>query len=40
MADDLMKKELIAHKVYSAWQFITYTDRIIGVCPPYEFLTI
>lgn len=29
MADDLMKKELIAHKVYSAWQFITYTEKNI-----------
>lgn len=30
MADDLMKKELIAHKVYSAWQFITYTEKNIN----------
>ena len=30
MADDLMKKELIAHKVYSAWQFITYTEKNIS----------
>ncbi len=30
MADDLMKKELIAHKVYSAWQFIAYTEKNIG----------
>ena len=32
MADDLMKKELIAHKVYSAWQFITYTEKILVPC--------
>ena len=26
MANDSMKKELVAHKVYSAWQFITYSS--------------
>ena len=31
MADDLMKKELIAHKVYSAWLFITYTEKNIDI---------
>lgn len=30
MADDIMKKELIAHKIYSAWQFITYTEKNIN----------
>lgn len=29
MANDSMKKELVAHKVYSAWQFITYTEKNI-----------
>lgn len=29
MVNDSMKKELVAHKVYSAWQFITYTEKNI-----------
>lgn len=29
MADESMKKELITHKIYSAWQFITYTEKNI-----------
>lgn len=29
MANDSMKKELVSHKVYSAWQFITYTEKNI-----------
>lgn len=29
MANDSMKKELVTHKVYSAWQFITYTEKNI-----------
>lgn len=29
MANDSMMKELVAHKVYSAWQFITYTEKNI-----------
>ena len=28
MADDLLRKDLIAHKIYSAWQFIEYTEKI------------
>ena len=34
MANDSMKKELVAHKVYSAWQFITYTVIIPGLSEP------
>lgn len=29
MADDLLRKDLIAHKIYSAWQFIEYTEKNI-----------
>ena len=31
MVNDSMKKELVAHKVYSAWQFITYTEKNIDI---------
>ena len=37
MANDSMKKELVAHKVYSAWQFITYTEKILT---PYSIAQI
>lgn len=30
MADDLLRKDLIAHKIYSAWQFIEYTEKNIS----------
>lgn len=30
MADDLLKKDLIAHKIYSSWQFIEYTEKNIA----------
>ena len=29
MVDDTLKKELIMHKIYSAWQFIEYTEKNI-----------
>ena len=29
MANNIMKKELIDHKIYSAWQFIQYTEKNI-----------
>lgn len=33
MVDNLLKKELIAHKIYSSWQFIKYTEKNIAtVC--------
>lgn len=30
MADSTLKKELIAHNIYSAWQFIEYTEKNIA----------
>ena len=27
MVDSTLKKELIAHNIYSAWQFIEYTEN-------------
>ena len=27
MADDLLKKDLITHKIYSSWQFVEYTEK-------------
>ena len=30
MVDDLLRKDLIAHKIYSAWQFIEYTEKNIS----------
>lgn len=30
MADDSLRKDLIAHKIYSAWQFIEYTEKNIS----------
>lgn len=30
MEDDLLRKDLIAHKIYSAWQFIEYTEKNIS----------
>lgn len=29
--DDLMKKDLIEHKIYSSWQFIEYTEKNIAI---------
>lgn len=31
MADDSLRKDLIAHKIYSAWQFIEYTEKNISI---------
>lgn len=30
MVDSTLKKELIAHNIYSAWQFIEYTEKNIA----------
>lgn len=30
MADDLLKKDLITHKIYSSWQFVEYTEKNIA----------
>lgn len=30
MVDDVLKKDLITHKIYSAWQFIEYTEKNIA----------
>lgn len=30
MIDDILKKDLITHKIYSAWQFIEYTEKNIA----------
>lgn len=35
MADDLLRKDLIAHKIYSAWQFIEYTEKNISTLISY-----
>lgn len=37
--DDIFQKDLLAHKVYSSWQFITFTRKNIGVVE-YCFMTI
>lgn len=31
MMDDLIKKDLLAHKIYSSWQFIKYTEKNIDI---------
>ncbi|CAI3514344.1 hypothetical protein CIRMBP1292_01064 [Enterococcus cecorum] len=31
MADDSLRKDLIAYKIYSAWQFIEYTEKNISI---------
>lgn len=31
MVDDELKKDLISHKIYSAWQFIEYTEKNIAI---------
>lgn len=28
MTNCLLKKDLIAHKIYSTWQFVEYTEKI------------
>ena len=28
MIDDVLKRELIEHKIFSAWQFMEYTEKI------------
>lgn len=33
MADDLLRKDLIAHKIYSAWQFIEYIEKDFDSLP-------
>ena len=30
MEDMTLKRELVAHKIYSAWQFIEYTEKNIA----------
>lgn len=29
MVDELLKKDLITHNIYSSWQFIEYTEKNI-----------
>ena len=28
MVDELLKKDLITHNIYSSWQFIEYTEKM------------
>lgn len=35
MMDDLIKKDLLAHKIYSSWQFIKYTEKNIDISYAY-----
>ena len=30
MIDDVLKRELIEHKIFSAWQFMEYTEKNIA----------
>ncbi|MCQ2513973.1 MAG: hypothetical protein MJ089_02615 [Ruminococcus sp.] len=30
MADDTLRSDLITHSIYSAWQFIEYTEKNIA----------